>query len=321
MGIHVARYEREGRTEWGVVQGDGLMPIESEYSSLADFLNRGKSVAFGMKDEGAGESVPVGSVRLLSPVTAPCSIVCQGLNYGSHRAESGAAAEKAPFNLFFMKADSSLSGPNDDVVRPRGIGLLDYELELGLVIGAEITAKTEITEDNLADYVAGIVISNDVSARDVQIPQNQWFKGKSYRTFCPTGPYLFLFDQEDIARLHDINIRLEVNGKVRQEANTSQLLYGPAESLTELSGLMDLRPGDLIQTGTPGGVAIKAPSAKVQRIARVLMDEKKMMKTFLKKQSENPAYLKDGDVMRLTMSSPDGAIDLGVMETRVAAEV
>lgn len=321
MGMHIARYEREGKVAWGVVDKAGLRPIAGEYASLGDLLTQGKEAAAAAQRDDSGEAISLDAVRLLSPVTAPCNIVCQGLNYGTHRAEAGTSAEKAPFNLLFMKAPSSLSGPNDDIVRPRGVRLLDYELELGLIIGAPITGRTKVTDDNLADYVAGLVISNDVSARDVQIPQNQWFKGKSYRTFCPTGPYVYLLEKKDIPRLHDIDIRLEVNGKMRQEANTSQLLYGPAETLTELSGLMDLQPGDLIQTGTPGGIAIAAPSAKMQRIARILMDEKKMMKVFLKRQSENPNYLKDGDALKLTMRSKDGVIDLGVMETRVAAEI
>ncbi len=320
MGVHVARYERDGTIEWGVVDQDRIHPVSGDYASLGDFLARGKESALSMNRDASDGAVSLESVQILSPVTAPCNIVCQGLNYGTHRAEAGTSTEKAPFNLLFMKADSSLSGPYDDVIRPRGVRLLDYELELGLVIGAPITERTAITEANLADFVAGIVISNDVSARDVQIPQNQWFKGKSYRTFCPTGPYLYLFEGEDIAKLNDIDIRLEVNGTVRQEANTSQLLYGPAETLAETSGLMDLNPGDLIQTGTPGGVAIKAPSARAQKIARLLFDEKKMMQIFVKRQLENPNYLNDGDVMRLTMRSSDGSIDLGVMETRVVAE-
>ncbi len=320
MGVHVARYEREGQIEWGLVEAGALRPIPGGFASLGDFLADGKAKALAMRGQSVNGVVPIDSVRMLSPVTAPCNIVCQGLNYATHRSEAGADSEKSPFNLIFMKAASSLSGPYDDVVRPRGVQLLDYELELGLVIGAPITGRTTITNDNLADYVAGLVISNDVSARDVQIPQNQWFKGKSFRTFCPTGPYLYLLEPEDVPKLRDIDVRLEVSGHVRQEANTGQLLYGPAETLTELSGLMDLYPGDLIQTGTPGGVAIKAPSARAQRFARVLMDEQKLMKKFVERQLHNPNYLKDGDVLRLTMRSSDGAIDLGVMETRVVAD-
>lgn len=315
MGAHVARYEKDGQVRWAVVKRGSLYPIAGEYESLAEFLRHGAA----MVDAASGEAISTDNVRLLSPVTAPCSIVCQGLNYSSHRAEAGRDVEKPPFNLMFMKAHSSLSGPKDDVIRPKGVKLLDYELELGVVVGKTIEGRTKVTNDNMHEYIAGVVITNDVSARDVQIPQQQWFKGKSFRTFCPAGPYLYLTDKQDISKILNLDIRLEVNGEVRQHANTSQLLYGPAETLTELSGLMNLYPGDLIQTGTPGGVAIKAPSARQQRIARILMDEKKMMKTFFKRQLENPMYLKDGDVMRLTMKSADNSIDLGVMETRVVS--
>lgn len=319
MGLHVARFEQNGNIRWGVVKGPSLHPVDGDFNSLADFLARGRAAA-SEAASGNGDSVPIDTVRLLSPVTGPCSIVCQGLNYGSHREEAGASTERPPFNLIFMKAPSALSGPYDDVIRPRGVRLLDYELELGLVIGKPITRRTKITDANLTEFVAGLVITNDVSARDVQIPQQQWFKGKSFRTFCPTGPFLYLLEPEDVPRIHDLDIKLEVNGQTRQQANTSQLIFNPAETLTELSGLMDLHPGDLIQTGTPGGVAASPPPAAVQRIARALLSESQMMKVFVKKQLENPKYLKDGDVMKLTMRSRDGAIDLGVMETRVVSE-
>jgi len=320
MGVHVARFEQADGIRWGVVEGDRLYSVPGTFATLAEFLSQGKGSAFEL--DTAGEGIGLDSVRVLSPITAPCNVVCQGLNYNEHRVETGSATSdtRAPFNLMFMKADSSLSGPYDDVVRPKGVRLLDYELELGLVVGAPISKRTAMTDKNLADYVAGIVISNDVSARDVQIPQGQWFKGKSYRTFCPVGPYLYLFDGDDIKMLSNIDIRLEVNGEVRQEANTGQLLYGPAETLAELSGLMDLHPGDLVQTGTPGGVAVKPPPAHIQRIARFVFGESKLMKIFVKKQLQNPNYLNDGDVLKLTMRTADGSIDLGVMETRVVAE-
>lgn len=313
MGLHVAHYEKKGMKAWAVVKNGTLQHIPGDFASLADFLAEADPGAASEK------SIPLSEVRLLSPVTAPCSVVCQGLNYSSHRKEAGRDVEKPPFNMIFMKAHSSLSGPNDDVIRPKGVRLLDYELELGIVIRKPIEAPLKVTNENLHEYVAGVVITNDVSARDVQVPQQQWFKGKSFRTFCPTGPFLYLIDKGDVPKILNLDIKLEVNGQTRQQANTSQLLYGPAETLTELSGLMNLYPGDLVQTGTPGGVAIKAPSARAQRIGRILMDEKKMLQTFLKRQLENPNYLKDGDVMRLTMRTADGTVDLGVMETRVVA--
>ena len=317
MGVHVTRFEQDGDVRWGVVFGDRIAPLPDRYETLAEFLEKGAATARGATE--STDTICAKDVRMLSPVTAPCSIICQGLNYRDHLIETGGTGEKPPFNLLFVKAESSLSGPYDDVIRPPGVRLLDYELELGIVVGAHITNATTITDGNLADYVAGIVITNDVSARDVQIPQEQWFKGKSFRTFCPTGPYLYLLDNEDVPRLKNIDIELSVNGKSRQKSNTSNLLYGPAETLTELSGLMDLKPGDLIQTGTPGGVAVSAPPKIVQRLLRLVLGDEKLFKLFVKKQLRNPNYLKDGDVMTLTMKSKDETIDLGVMETRVAA--
>src|SRR5699024_11175908 len=120
-----------------------------------------------------------------SPVTKPSTITCQGANYSSHRQESGMTAERPEFNLIFGKAESSLCGYDADVIRPKGVKLLDYEIELGLVIKNEINQPVEVTEENLHQYVAGFVIMNDISARDVQLPEGQWLRGKSYRTFAP----------------------------------------------------------------------------------------------------------------------------------------
>lgn len=317
MSLRIARFEHEGRIRWGSVDGDALAPIPGDFPRLADFLRDGREAAASAL--AAPGRIPLAGARLLGPVTAPCSIVCQGVNYADHRAEAGLSGEKPPFNTIFTKADSALCGPNDDVIRPRHVRLLDYEIELGLVIGREITGPVKVTNENLHEYVAGVVISNDVSARDVQIPQQQWFKGKSYRTFCPVGPFLYLLSPGEGSRVLDLDVRLEVNGEARQDSNTRHLIYSPAETLTELSGLMDLRPGDLIQTGTPGGVAIKAPPPIVQKIAPLLLSPRKQMGAFIKGQLKSPNYLKDGDVMRLTIRNTDGSIDLGVMENRVVA--
>jgi 2-keto-4-pentenoate hydratase/2-oxohepta-3-ene-1,7-dioic acid hydratase in catechol pathway len=315
MGVHVARYESNGMIAWGARVGDALAPIPGEYHRLADLLREGREAAARAVE--SPERIALNNVRLLSPVTTPCSIVSQGLNYADHRAESGMSTARPPFNTIFMKADSSITGPHDDVIRPKHVRLLDYEIELGLVIGREIDGPARVTNDNLHEFVAGLVITNDVSARDVQIPQQQWFKGKSYRSFCPVGPFLYLLSSGEGRRALDLDVRLEVNGKVRQQSNTRHLIFGPAETLTELSGLMTLRPGDLIQTGTPGGVAIRAPSPLVQKLGQLLLSPQKQMKAFISGQLKGPDYLRDGDVMRLTIRSADGSIDLGVMETRV----
>ncbi|MEM1250251.1 MAG: fumarylacetoacetate hydrolase family protein [Acidobacteriota bacterium] len=315
MGSPLVRFAKDSRAAWGVLEGDAVHELTASHESLGRLLEDPSAL-----DSYGVDGRPLAELELLSPVTAPCQIVCQGLNYSSHRQEAGQQQARAPFNMIFSKPASTLSGPDQDVVRPPGVKLLDYELELGLVVGRSITGPTEITNDNLHEYVAGVVLTNDVSARDVQIPQQQWFKGKGYRTFCPTGPVLYLLEEGDVPRVLDLDVELRVNGELRQKANTSQLLYGPAETLTELSGLMDLHPGDLVQTGTPGGVALKAPSAAQQRIARALFSEKKIFEMFVERQASNPDYLKDGDVMELRATSSDGVVDLGVMRTRVVPE-
>ena len=191
---------------------------------------------------------------------------------------------------------------------------LDYEIELGFVIGKPITNSIEVTDDNLLEYVAGLVITNDISARDVQIPQDQYFKGKSYRTFCPTGPYLYILDREDIPHIYNLDINLWVNGELRQSANTEQLIFRPAETLTELSGLMDVFPGDLIMTGTPSGIATRLTPELIQKMSEAPDKKKEIL---IGDQKDNPLFLKDGDTIRCEIKSPNGLIDLGVQENLV----
>lgn len=243
MGIQVVRFIKEQKEQWGVVSGNNILVLQDSYNTLADFLENGTEEARKIKEQGSLESISLNDVTILSPVTKPSRIVCQGANYSSHRAESGLEAQKPPFNLIFSKADSSLCGAYTEIIRPAQVQLLDYEIELGLVIGSEITEPVEVTEENLIKFVAGLVIFNDVSARDVQLLQGQWLKGKSFRTFGPTGPYFYLLDQEEIPLIHDLEIKLWVNDELRQSANTNQLLFKPAETIKELSEIMDLSKG------------------------------------------------------------------------------
>jgi 2-keto-4-pentenoate hydratase/2-oxohepta-3-ene-1,7-dioic acid hydratase in catechol pathway len=317
MGVHVVHYRSQEGSAWGVVQGETVRPVPGQYDSLAQFLQEGSALARQMaKEAGAGTGFAVQDLQFLSPVTAPCRIVCQGANYGSHREESGLSGSRPPYNLIFTKADSALSGTHDDIICPPHVQLLDYEIELGLVIGKSITGPVQVTDENLHEYIAGLVIANDVSARDVQLLEMQWYKGKSYRTFCPVGPYLYLLDREDVMRIHDLELKLWVNGELRQAANTEQLLYKPAETLTELSGLMNFTPGDLLLTGTAGGVAMKIGKEDAELIFHPAMPHQEKIRTFVRRQKENP-YLQGGDVIRCEIKSKDGTIDLGVLENRV----
>lgn len=306
MGILTARFEHKGKTLWGMIQGETVTPI-GEFDSTQQFL------AYDRAKIGRTTAVPIplSEVLLLSPVTRPARLVAQGVNYTDHRKEGGYSAAKPSYNMIFRKADSSLCGPRDAVVCPPHVRLLDYEIELGLVIGRPITAPITVTADNFCDYVAGITITNDISARDIQIPQEQWDKGKSYRTFCPTGPYLYLLDSADVPRLDALELRLWVNGELRQNASTAQMLYKPAETLTELSGVMDFAPGDLILTGTPSGVAVAPPPKIVQKLTALLLSFERRSELFVQGQLKNPRYLQNGDLIRATIATADGQIDLG----------
>ena len=161
------------------------------------------------------DTVPVDGLQLLSPVTTPCRVVAQMTNFVSHVKDAGMDPKSIPLT-FFRKASASISGPFDDIVKPDHVKFLDYEVEIGLVIGQDIPVGTTISESNLADYIAGLVVTNDVSARDIQLPQTQFYEAKSYPTFTPVGPALVLLDADELKRFGDLRLRLRVGGEVRQ---------------------------------------------------------------------------------------------------------
>lgn len=315
MGWQIIRYAQQSASYWGVVHDGVVTPLPGAYATLAEFLTAGgaeQARAVGWGGDRA-PSIPLASIEPLSPVTAPCRIICQGTNYQAHRRET---QSHPGFNLLFAKADSSITSASGPIVRPHGVELLDYELELGLVIGRAITASIQPQADRLEDVIAGFVMANDVSARDVQIPEQQWFRGKSFRTFCPVGPYFYLLDEGDAQLLGSLRLRLWVNGKLRQDATADQLIYGPAATLTLLSKTIDLAPGDLLLTGTPGGVALRPPTGLARRLGELLPPARRM-RAFVASQRKRPEYLHDGDIVTSTIATPDGAIDLGRQEWQV----
>jgi 2-keto-4-pentenoate hydratase/2-oxohepta-3-ene-1,7-dioic acid hydratase in catechol pathway len=321
MGYKVIRFKQKGRIQWGVVNNEIIYPLQGDYPLLADFIKRGIPEANNLARECTGQALLVDTIEILNPVTAPCQIICQGKNYSDHRIETGASPQRPDFNLLFSKSSSSLAPPKGQVICPSHVNLLDYELELGLVIGKDILDPQKITPDNLGEFICGIVMANDISARDVQIPQGQWFKGKSFRTFCPTGPYLYILEHSDFKRLSDLQLTLKVNGEIRQNSNTRDLLFQPAETLDEISQIMDLWAGDLILTGTPGGVALKVPGGFVQKLATAFLSEQTCMDLFIQNQVKKPRYLKNSDVIEATIQSSDGEIDLGVQTLNVIKTV
>ena len=315
MAINVIRFDDGGTPRWGVVIGARVQPLELDASSTAELMSNGLELARAAAAEPAPDR-DLAALTLLCPVTPDRQLIAQGLNYSSHLREIGIPSGKLPFNTFFRKASSCLAPADTDVVRPPHVRLLDYEVEIGLVMRRAISGPVRVTDSNLADYVGALVLHNDVSARDVQLPQTQFYKGKSYRTFGPTGPWLTLVDAADLARLGEIGVRLEVNGQLRQQALAAELSYKPAETLTELSEIQDLAPGDLVVTGTPGGTAVKAPTKAKMFIAR-LLPEHKRWELFINNALKDPDYLRDGDRIVASARTADGSIDLGEQHNTV----
>src|SRR5271165_1936971 len=266
MALNVLYFKHQGRTQWGVVQKGLITPIPGEFATTAAFV-RANPIN---RPTPTGPTIPEAEVKLLSPITQNQQFVCQGANYRQHMIESGMNPDAKSFNMIFTKAPGCIVPANSDLVRPRRVRFLDYEIELGLVLKRDITSRQSITDANLHEFIAGAVIVNDYSARDIQIPEMQFYKGKSFRTFGPVGPYLCLLAREDLARLRDLQLTLTVNGETRQRDSIANLVFGPAETLSELSSVQDLHVGDLLSTGTPSGCALSVPSPARQRIAALL---------------------------------------------------
>jgi 2-keto-4-pentenoate hydratase/2-oxohepta-3-ene-1,7-dioic acid hydratase in catechol pathway len=266
--------------------------------------------------ERSTDTVPVDSLQLMSPITAPCRLVAQMTNYASHVKDAGRDPANTPL-AFFRKASGSISGPLDDIVKPVHVRLLDYEVEIGLVIGRDMPVGTTITETNLPDYVCGLVVTDDVSARDVQLTKTQFYEAKSYPTFTPVGPALVLLSADELKRFGDLRLQLRVNGAIRQDMLVDgDIIYRPVQTLQALSRFQRLDAGDLVLTGTPVGTAISAPPKPIEIIGSLLPDRLKW-KTFFSTQAKNPRYLRHGDIIEATVATDDGAIDLGVQRTTV----
>lgn len=316
MAVHIVRFAYQNRIRWGVLRQQLITLVPGEFVSTGDFI---RSHSVTELEALQGEPVMLDQVTVLSPVTRDQQFVCQGANYRQHMIESGMDPDVKHFNMIFTKAPSCIVAADSDLIKPGTVRFLDYEIELGLVLKREINSKISITDNNLHEFVAGVVIVNDYSARDIQIPQMQFYKGKSFRTFGPVGPFLCLLGPDDMKYLKGMQLRLTVNGEVRQNDNTANLVYGPAETLSELSGVHDFVAGDLIATGTPAGCALAVPSPRKQRLGALLPETVKW-KIFFKAQSSRSQYLQVGDVVEATIRSSDGVVDLGVQRNRVVGE-
>ena len=297
---------------WYVATAAGAARIATEAATTAELLREPTPIADAAA---SSDTVPVSSLALISPITAPCRVVAQMTNFASHAEDAGLDPMSVPLT-FFRKTSGSISGPYDDVIRPAHVRLLDYEVEIGLVFGRPMPVGSTITEENLSYYVAGLVVTNDISARDVQLPKTQFYEGKSYPTFTPVGPALVLVDADELKRFIDLRLQLSVNGRVRQDRTVADMIYQPAQALQALTAFQRMDPGDLLLTGTPVGTALSAPSKPVEMIAALLPAAVKW-RLFFQAQAKNSKYLQDGDLIEARVATDDDAIDLGTQITTV----
>lgn len=221
----------------------------------------------------AGGSLPAESIegeRVGAPIARPLAVVCVGMNYAAHAVESGAPPPERP--VIFFKHPNTVVGPNDDVLVPPGAEKVDWEVELGVVIGKR--ARYLSSPDEAFEYVAGYVLSNDVSERALQLETSggQWSKGKCCETFNPLGPWLVPVDE--VADPQALGLRSWVNGEARQDSSTADMLFGVATLIHDLSQYMVLEPGDLVNTGTPQGVALSGrfPYLSVDDVMEIEID-------------------------------------------------
>ena len=247
--MRIARARRSDDIVYGIVSGEGDDP-----AGLALALLAGHPL---FDPTPTGEVVPLSSVRLLAP-TQPINVVCIGKNYADHVAEmsgltGGAAAPGDP--VVFLKPATSVIGPGDPVRLPAGVGRVDHEGELAVVIGRP---ARDLTTANALEHVWGCTAANDVTARDQQKSDGQWTRGKGHDTFCPLGPWV----ETDLDPA-DLRVSCAVDGEVRQDGRTRDLLVDVPGVLAFITSFMTLLPGDVVLTGTPAGVGPLAPGQSV----------------------------------------------------------
>jgi 2-keto-4-pentenoate hydratase/2-oxohepta-3-ene-1,7-dioic acid hydratase in catechol pathway len=280
--MKLLRYGPAGAEKPGLFANDGtIRDISSLVRDIDGFALSDSSLAMIASVDATKLPKVEGNPRIGPCVVRPVNYVCIGLNYADHAAETGNPIPKEP--IVFLKSLSAFTGPNDDVKLPRGSKKLDWEVELGVVIGK--TARY-VSENEVMDYVAGYCVCNDVSEREFQTERGgTWDKGKGCDTFGPTGPWMVTKDE--VSDPQDLPLWTEVNGKRFQDGSTQTMIFGVQKLVSYVSHFITLHPGDVIATGTPPGVGVGV--------------------------KPEPVFLKVGDVMRL------GVEGLGIQTQRIVA--
>ena len=244
--MRIARFNAGGSEGWGFVRGEQICPV-TDGTDLMDVLGDREALA-GLYLAAAPEySLP--EVRLLAPVADPPQFLGIGLNYRLHAEETGAAIPESPISFPFF--NSSIINPGDTICLPPFTDQVDWEVELAVVIGEETCC---VSEEDALDHIAGYTIVNDVSARDIQISEGQWSRAKSFDTFKPMGPWIVTADE--LGAADDLDVRLWVNGEIKQDGETSDLIFNVPQLVSHMSQHLTLGVGAVISTGTPSGVGM-----------------------------------------------------------------
>jgi len=291
--MKIARYNYRNKKCYGILSQQRLLCLPDSAAQFGEKLPRRleEFIAAGKQSVKAAEEliikaensgfenlfVPINQVTLLAPITSPPKIICLGLNYLDHAAETGKTVPKEP--IIFMKPHTAIIGPNGKIIKPSFVKELDYEGELAIIIGKK--AKN-IPVSEAKNCVFGYTVFNDVSAREIQFGDKQWTRGKSFDTFAPIGP--LITTETQMPNTDDLAVRTWVNGELRQNSSTKNMAFNVSEIIHHLSRVMTLEPCDIIATGTPAGVGFAM---------------------------KPPKFLKDGDTVRIEIEG------IGVLENTV----
>lgn len=286
--MRLVSYGPSGKERCGVLVGDRIIDLNRasqglsreplpwdmvQFLSLEGWFEAAQRVVEAAGSLGEESWIKVSETRLGPPVPRPSKIIALGINYREHGEEIQQNVELPSSPILFSKASSSVTGPYDDVIYPPETQALDYEVELAVVVGHR--AK-RIRPEEADRYIAGYMVLNDVSARDIQLGGDrklgqQWFRGKSFDTFAPMGPHLVT--PEEVGDPHGLRIRLTLNGEVRQDSLTSHLYFKIPEILSFISHGITLLPGDVISTGTPSGVGIFSDPPRLLQVGDEMVAE------------------------------------------------
>ncbi|MDO8123847.1 MAG: fumarylacetoacetate hydrolase family protein [Candidatus Hermodarchaeota archaeon] len=250
LQVKLVTYATDAGPRVGCIDDGEVVPTPGIPDIISLFNDNSLENSIEAALKGRIDAQPIDEMTLLAPIPRPTKIIAIGLNYRDHAEETGQQLPEAP--ILFSKPPTATIGHGANIIIPDGASQIDYEVELGVVIGK---SGHNIPVDTALDYVGGYTVFNDVSARDYQFRDGQWFRGKSFDTFAPMGPCLTLPDQ--IQDPQDLQMQLRLNGKTRQNSSTANMVFSVAELIADISQVMTLEPGDVIATGTPAGVGFK----------------------------------------------------------------